>query len=158
MNVKDYIQYFFNQKYAVCVIINLPYQNSISSKIKNYLWASFTQILQFIVILLISHGNTQNTRGIPNLVSWHLSHPYSLKWHTIRKQFPVADRIFPHLPDRSFASEKTIEWFWTNCCIFLIEPNLKKRSLKQLKSYEGTSFSGPLCPIWEKQEPFQKNH
>ena len=48
-----------------------------------------------------------------------------------------------------------VKWVSTNYYIFVIEPNLKK-SLKSIQSYVDASFSGPTCPIWVKQESFQK--
>ena len=60
----------------------------------------------------------------------------------------MTDRIFAHLPDRRFASEKAIKWFWSQ--IFYKNPESESRV------NEDTSFSGLTCPIWGKQDFFQK--
>ena len=132
-------------------------------------------------LIIIKHPNDELL--FESMHSWDWKGHFPTKLVILRKRYffkkDDTNLIAPPslLPPSSFLKmtyKKMVFYCWHNICSFvwlwicfwestkmilnfLIEPNLKK-TLKQIQSYEDTSFLGPLVFIWGKQESFQKNH
>ena len=70
-----------------------------------------------------SWNGSRYNKGEACLLPWHLSLPYSLKWHYKKTVFHYWGDICPFV--WRICSRKIITGFWTNYCISLIRPLIR---------------------------------